>query len=194
MSRLSPLTRRTIAIALLIAVIALPWRLVLLPVAEQFADSAAQIEAQEDMLVRFRRLADSREALRAQLQVLQAQPASQEGYLAGESGTLVAAELQNLVRTIVDRNGGRVESTQILPLAGEGEFQRITLRVRMSADTEGLSRVLYDLESMLPYLFIDGLDIVSRERRGSRRSSDPPAEEAGLLSVTYDVYGYMRAG
>ena len=96
---------------------------------------------------------------------------SQAGYLTGDSETLVAAELQNLVRTIVERNGGRLESTQILPPVNEAAFRRVTLRVRMSVGVEGLFRILYDLESMLPYLFVDGLDIVSRERRGGRQSA-----------------------
>jgi general secretion pathway protein M len=192
-NKLSLPARRVIAIALLIAAIALPWRLIVLPVAARFAESAEQVATQEDMLLRYRRLADSRDALRQQLQVLQAQPASQEGYLTGESGTLVAAELQNLVRTIVERNGGRLESTQILPPTTEGQFQRITLRVRMSTDTEGVSHIFYELESMLPYLFIDGLDIVSRDRRGSRRP-DGDTTEPDTLSVTYDVYGFLRAG
>jgi hypothetical protein len=61
----------------------------------------------------------------------------------------------------------------------------------MSTDTDGLFRILYDLESMLPYLFLDGLDIASRERRARRSISGP---EGSGLSVGYDVYGYIRSG
>jgi general secretion pathway protein M len=189
-NRLSPATRRIIALALLAAAVALPWRLIVLPLLDRFDAYREETAMQEDMLVRYRRLADSREQLRERLEQLQAEPTSQEGYLTGESQTLVAAELQNLVRTIVERNGGRLESTQILPPANEGELRRVTLRVRMSADTEGLFRVFYDLESMLPHLFVDGVDIVSRERRGRRT----PEGQEEALSVSYDVHGYMRAG
>jgi general secretion pathway protein M len=191
-NKLSPATRRIVALALLIAAVALPWRLLVLPLLERFDAYEEQVATQQDLLVRYRGLADSREQFQQRLQQLQAEPASQEGYLSGESATLVAAELQNLVRTTVERSGGRLESTQILPAAPEGEFQRVTLRVRMSADTDGLFRVLYDLESMLPYLFVESVDIVSRERRTTRRAQDGPEE--GVLNVSYDVYGYMRAG
>jgi general secretion pathway protein M len=188
---LSPPVRRIIAVALLVAAIALPYRLIVQPLLEAYAEGSEEVAKQQEMLVRYRKLADSRTDLQARLEQLQAEPSSQAGYLIGESETLVAAELQNLVRTTVERNGGRLESTQILPATSEGAFLRVALRVRMSTDTDGLFRIVYDLESALPYLFLDGIDIASRERRLRGSSAGP---EAGTLSVSYDVYGYMRSG
>ncbi len=191
MKSLSPSVRRLIAVALLVAAVALPYRLIVQPLLQSYDERADAAVAQHELLARYRNLADSRALLRARLQVIQAEPSSQAGYLTGESETLVAAELQNLVRTTVERNGGKLESTQILAPVSEGAFRRVALRVRMSTDTDGLFRILYDLESNLPYLFLDGLDVASRERR-SRRSISAP--EASALSVGYDVYGYMRSG
>ena len=192
MNAFSPATRRIIAVALLVAAIALLWRLIVLPLQEHYQERADVAAAQQDLLERYRRLADSRGSLRARLDEMRRQPLSQEGYLTGDSETLVAAELQNLVRTTVERNGGRLESTQILPPANEAGYRRVTLRVRMSVGGEGLFRILYDLESSLPYLFVDGVDIVSRDRSG-RRGGGKPAD-AGALGVSYDVSGYMRTG
>ena len=191
MRSLSPFVRRFIAVALLVAAIALPWRLIVQPLLQSYDERAEALTAQRNLLARYRNLADSRAQLRARLQVIQTEPTSQAGYLTGESETLIAAELQNLVRTTIERNGGRLESTQILAPVSEGAFRRLTLRVRMSADTDGLFRILYDLESMLPYLFLDSLDIASRERRTRRSVSSP---EGSALSVSYDIYGYMRSG
>lgn len=192
MKALSPPVSRIVALMLLAAVIALPWRLLIEPVRSTFSEYDQAMVTRQEVLARYQRLADSRDTLKTRLEDLEQQPASQEGYLTGESETLVAAELQNLVRTVVERNGGRLESTQILPVVPEAAFQRVTLRVRMSVDTEGLFRIFYDLESMLPYLFVDTLDIVSRERRTLRRR--PGGEMmSGSLSVSYDVFGYMRA-
>ncbi|MBK8175516.1 MAG: hypothetical protein IPK66_09735 [Rhodospirillales bacterium] len=191
MTKLSPLTRKIIAVTLLIVAIALPYRLIVSPLQERSAAYAEQIAARQDVLSRLRRLADSRPQLRERLEKLQSLPSSQEGYLSGDSETLVAADLQTLVRTIVERNGGKLESTQILPATSEGAFRRVTLRVRMSSDTDSLFHTLYDLESMLPYLFLDGLDIVARNRRG--RAASKASAPASELGVSYDVYGYMRA-
>lgn len=192
MKALSPPVSRIVALMLLAAVIALPWRLLIEPLRSTFSEYDQGMVTRQEVLARYQRLADSRDALKARLDDLEQQPASQEGYLTGESETLVAAELQNLVRTVVERNGGRLESTQILPVVPEAAFHRVTLRVRMSVDTEGLFRIFYDLKSMLPYLFVDSLDIVSRERRTLRRR--PGGEMmSGSLSVSYDVFGYMRA-
>jgi general secretion pathway protein M len=188
---LSPSVRRLIAVALLVAAVALPYRLIVQPLLQSYDERADAAATQHDLLARYRNLANSRAQLRARLQEIQAEPSSQAGYLTGESETLVAAELQNLVRTTVERNGGRLESTQILAPVSEGAFRRVALRVRMSTDTDGLFRILYDVESTLPYLFLDGLDIASRERRARRSISGP---EGSALSVGYDVYGYMRSG
>jgi general secretion pathway protein M len=188
---LSPAAGRIIALALLAAAIALPYRLIVAPLQEGYRELTEEAASRRDVLDRYRRLADSREELRQRLETLRDNPAAQTGFLTGESETLVAAELQNLVRSVVERTGGRLESTQVLPSVTEGPFRRVTLRVRMSATIDGLTRVLYDLESMLPYLFVDSLDVVSRERRGGRQT--PQAGES-TLSVSYDVFGYMRAG
>ena len=190
MKALSPAAGRIIALALLAAAIALPYRLIVAPLQDGYQELTDEAASRREVLDRYRRLADSREELRRRLESLRDNPAAQTGFLTGESETLVAAELQNLVRSVVERSGGRLESTQVLPPVTEGAFRRVTLRVRMSANIDGLSRVLYDLESMLPYLFVDGLDVVSRERRGARQ--DPQAG-ASILSVSYDVFGYMRA-
>lgn len=191
MRTLSPAAGRIVALALLAAAVALPYRLIVAPLQERYQELSDEADSRREVLARYQRLADSREQLRQRLQVLRDNPAAQAGFLIGDSETLVAAELQNLVRSIVERAGGRLESTQILPSVTDGAFRRVTLRVRMSADVDGLFRILYDLESMLPYLFLDSVDIVSRERRGSRQT---PEAGAGTLSVSYDVFGYMRAG
>lgn len=189
MRSLSPSVRRIIAVAILVAVIALPYRLIVQPLLESYDEADAQAALQYELLARYRHLAESRAELQARLQEVQAKPAAQAGYLAGESESLVAAELQNLVRSAIERDGGRLESTQVLPPVTEGAFRRITLRVRMFTDNHGLFQIFYDLESSLPYLFLDGIDIGSYERR-----SRTTAEEGGNLSVGYDVYGYMRSG
>jgi general secretion pathway protein M len=188
---LSPGAARIVALALLLAAIAIPYRLIVAPLQDSYRQLREEVATRSDLLARYQRLANSRAELGRRLETLREDPAAQEGYLVGDSETLVAAELQNLVRSVVERGGGRLESTQVLSPTTEGAFRRVTLRVRMSADTDGLFRILYDLETMLPYLFLDGLDIVSRERRGGAGRVQPAA---GTLSVGYDVYGYMRAG
>lgn len=189
MTKLSPAVSRLLAAALLVAAIAIPYRLLIAPLLDHFAAYAADAATQEDLLVRYRRLADSRPQLRERLVEIQEGSAAQSGYLSGDSETLVAAELQNLIRTTVERNGGKLESTQILSAVTEDQFRRVTLRVRMVSDTETLFRTLYDIESALPYLFLDNLDIVSRDSRTGRNDAN---QQGATLTVGYDVYGYMR--
>jgi len=190
MNRLSPGIRRVLALAVLVLAVFLPYRLLVEPVLATFDELSTSAAEREEQLVKFRRLAESREALEARLDALKSRPMAQEGYLSGDSETLVAAQLQTTVRTLVERSGGKLESTQVLAASAEGDFRRVSLRVRMSADSNSLFRTIYELEAAVPYLFIENFDVLSRESRGRRDE----AAGAMVLSVAYDVYGYLRAG
>jgi hypothetical protein len=47
------------------------------------------------------------------------------------------------------------------------------------------------LEAGQPFLFVDSVDISSRQARRRRRNQKTVAENVDL-SINYDVYGYMR--
>lgn len=188
MNRLSLPVRRMLAVTILVLMIFIPYQFLFSPVVSRYHELIQTERRERALLERFQLVGKKAEMLRGQLETLrEAESASSGGYLTGDSETLVAADLQNLVRTTVERSGGRLESTQILPAEIDGDFRRVSLRVRMTADMSSLFRTMYDLESHSPYLFIDNIDIISR---GSRRRED---NDSGLaMSVAYDVFGYMR--
>jgi type II secretory pathway component PulM len=64
---LSPPVRRIIAVALLVVAIALPYRLIVQPLLEAYAEGSEEVDKQQEMLVRYRKLADSRADLQARL-------------------------------------------------------------------------------------------------------------------------------
>jgi general secretion pathway protein M len=190
MTQLSPQMRRFLAWALLAAVLALPYLLIIRPVIAHYQETAETISQRQELLARYRQIAAGRSAFEERLIQLQDDALQAGAYLSGDSEALVAAELQNQVRTLIEAEGGRLESTQILPGTDENGFRRVTIRVRMTADIDSLFRIAYALEGGQPYLFIDSIDINARQARTGRVISG----EEGAMTVGCDVFGYMRQG
>ena len=128
--------------------------------------------------------------LEESLSELSRQPSHTRSYLSGDSEALVAAQLQNVVKQTVERAGGLLDSTLIVPVETTGQFRRITVRIRMSGTIESVFLVLHDLESKEPYLFIDQVDISAVPVRRHRRTNPHSAETQ--LRASFDVFGYMR--
>ena len=66
--------------------------------------------------------------------------------------------------------------------------RRATLRIQFGIDIKGLQKVLYQLETGQPYLFVDQLTV--RQQRVRRRSKE--LEQEPVLDVSFEVFGYVR--
>ena len=62
--------------------------------------------------------------------------------------------------------GGELSSTQAIPVSAKDGFSTITVRVRMTGNSEVLRAVLYKIETSTPLIVIDQIDI--RPMRGLR--------------------------
>lgn len=192
MKPFSPMGRRILALLLLVGVIAVPYVFIVEPLAAKYREYADTIAQDQDLLRRYRRIAANRPLLQARREQLQRDPISQGAYLSGESEALVAANLQNRIKTVIESSGGRLASTQILQSSDEDGFRVVTIRVRMTADTDAASKIFYALEAGQPYLFVDSVDISSRQARRRRRRNQKTAPVNVDLNISYDVSGYMR--
>ena len=179
---------RILALALLGAVLAGLYLLAVRPMTEQYLHYRRSIDQSQDLLGQYRRLGASLPALQSQLDELDRRRASAGTQLQGASDALVAADLQNRIKGIVDARGGQLTSTQILAAKDEAELRRIGIRVQMTATVDALYRIFYDLESGKPFLFLDNIDI--RQRRARRRRKE--AADDSNLAVRFDIYGYLR--
>lgn len=189
--RRGSLPSRLLALALLIVVGLGTVRLIALPVLAAYHETAASIEQSRTLLRRYQALAAQRPQLEERLAARQEADAGSGAYLKGSSEALAAAALQEQVRTIISAAGGELRSTQILPVqpfGPEGSIRRASLRLQLAVDIEGLQQLLYELETVEPYLFVDDLNI--RERRLRRlRNQD---ESKSLLDVDLEVSGFLR--
>lgn len=205
---LSPATRRFAAVGLLFVAIALFWAVVVAPLLDARTQALATIARLEPVIEHGRRAAGDVAALRKQLQRLKQQHLTASGLLTGTNEPIAAAQLQDSLKRAIDGVGGTLASTQVLPARDDGgRFRRITIRARLSVDLPALQRLTYELESSVPYLFLDNVDIA---RRSADHLVQPPgspvrpARQAGNeatsraaggdppLDVSFDLYGYVR--
>ncbi len=112
------------------------------------------------MAARLPRLEAERAALKDAL-------AAQDGFLKATSDTLTAVEMQARIKTVTDHAGGQLKSTQTLPARAENGFRRITARVEVMGNEGALMRIWSDMETGVPFLFIDNF---RRARRGRSRA------------------------
>lgn len=191
MTPLPPAASRLLAVLILLGAIGLIYLGGVEPLLDDYRGTRAAIADREAAIARFRRVAAELPQRRAQLAALRQRQAASEGFLQGTNDALVAAQIQNRIKALVEAAHGELKSTQVLPVQDEGKYRRITIRVQMMLNTEAAQRVLYGVETASPLLFLDNLDLrthAGADRRRERAAEDP------ALDVRLDVYGYMRGG
>jgi general secretion pathway protein M len=163
------------------------------PILIGYRETDQAIEEVQEQLLHYQHLAAMRPVLARQLEQLAAVQGSETYYLSGGTDALAAAALQDRVSALIDGNGGRLLSIQPLLGVDEQGFKRITVRVEMTATIEPLFETLYALETGMPVLFVENLDIQSRftRRRSNQVATQVAAEDAPLLTVGFDLSGYM---
>ena len=188
---MSPAVERAGALALLVVIVGVVAIAAGTPLWRLYDDQAAEIERNRELVQRFGAVAAGLGPLEQELRVVEAGADTSRYTLRGPSPALAAAQLQERVRTVVERHGGTMTSAQVVDTRGEGYFQEVAINVRLSADVPVLQRVLHSLESSVPWLQIEDLVVVARRPRRARRAAlDAPAAPI-LLDVRFRVAGYM---
>lgn len=150
------------------------------------------LEQQQHRLAQMGRLVASREPIQQQIDKIQRDQAIISQYLPQPAPALAAAELQQRVRAVVEAAGGTLRSTQALPPVEEGSAVRVAVSVALTGDTGNLEKILYDLESQTPLLFVDNLEISARENRPRLSGGRMASYTRIQLNVQFEVWGYLR--
>jgi general secretion pathway protein M len=181
------LPSRALALAILAGLAAAFYLLVAAPMLDDYAESLDSIAQRSLELERYRRAAAELPRRQAELAALRERRGTVAGFLAGGNDAVVAAQLQNRIRGLVEQARGELKSTQVLPGEDEGAVRRIAVRGQLTGTLGAVQRVLYALESGSPLLFVDNLSIHADLAEESYRGQglDP------TLDVTLDVYGYL---
>jgi general secretion pathway protein M len=188
MMALSLPVRRTVALGLLAAVLAVFWLLGPQPYLDALGAADAEVARAQSLVTRYARLASEKGALQAQVAAMRAERGRGQGTFPGDNAQLVAANMQDRVKRLVESNAAVARSTQVLPTRDEAGFRQVSIRVTMESEIEGMQKIFHALESSNPYLFLNNVDIRSRVIRSRPQAADKPMS----LNVTFDIYGYMR--
>ena len=182
--------RRALALAILAALVFAVVSGIVAPILEDYRANRRSIDVMRGALARSQVAPSDLPALRAELAGLKQQATSaQGGFLHGANESMIAAQLQNRVKRVVETARGELKSTQVLPSREEGKFRRIAIRGQMTVSIPALQRTFFDLEATSPLLFIDNVDIRVRPASRQRERSTPDT----LLDVRFDVFGYQRS-
>ncbi|PPD35898.1 MAG: general secretion pathway protein GspM [Methylomonas sp.] len=184
-------TQRWLAVGLLLLVIAALIFAVLLPLVSA---GLAYYDEKNDLLFRLQRqqtIAGRETQVKEQLELIKQQFLEQGYFSSSSTEALASAELQNIVKTAVADAGGQLTSTQGLPGKLTDGFFRVAVKVRMTGSTESLVGVLHTIESAVPILVVDQLDI--NPVRGVRNRKTNKIDSSDQLNVSFQVVSFLRS-
>lgn len=189
MIQLTPRQSRAAALALLAVVVAVAALAVAVPFWLLNRRYDIAIEDAATRLERYGKIAGMRDGLQKRVAEVKALGATRH-YLRNASPALAAVELQELVNSVLDANGGKLNSIQILPPKDEGAYRQIAITLQLTAPLSALKTMLYKLESARPYLFINNFSV--RSFAGFAPRTVPAAEPE--LTIQFDLTGYALKG
>ncbi len=184
----TPWLSRAAALLLLAAVVAAAYVWIVEPIATAYADTEAAIADTRALVERYDRLAAARASLEAQLAAIEQKPDTAAYYLSGATDALAAASLQARVTALVEGSGAALLSIQTLTSTEDRGLRRVAIRLQMTAEIAPLVRVLHGLETGIPLLFVDNLELQSQ----AAPTLEPDSAQARApLVVGFDLYGYL---
>ena len=191
------LPRCVTALAVLLVLILILVLLVALPWWERNSMYDEEMERQSRQLQGYQRVIETLPSLKKRLQTTGNSPQLKAFYIGATDPSLGGLSLQRLVEKLVSGSGGKLNSIQIMPPEKEGDVTRISVRLRFLGPAEAFQKLIYDIESNKPVLFIDKVNVRAMKSRKSRRQrpnqKQPQQQQKNVdLHVNLDVYGYLR--
>ena len=176
---------RLFAVGLLLAAICAVLAAVAIPSYVLYHRYDDTMTAAQERIDRYRRVSSQRPDYQRALDLLKARE-SARFFLKNTAPNLGGAELTDLVRQIVETNGSRLASIQAATVKDEGGFRVYSLNIGFNATPASLQKVLYAIETSIPYLFIDSTTIRATVPRGYK----PPPNQEPEVSATMEVQAY----
>jgi hypothetical protein len=124
------------------------------PIQAFFADRDAQISQQRAILARLNAIA----AQRATVAGLTAQSASDGSaeFLQGGNDGVAAANLQTLLKGMVEPTGARLRSVRSLPAKLQADMKYIGVQLEITGTIQAVYQTVRTVETATPFLFIEG--------------------------------------
>ena len=183
--------QRWLALGLLLFVFMLIIFVAIVPLVSTGLDYYQQKKELIFRLQRSKQIVARKETVLADIKSIKQQYQEQNYFSTQDTVALASADLQKFIKSTISSAGGQLTSTQVLPSISENGFNRISVKVRMSGDAEVLRSVLYEIESAVPVMIVDEIDI--RPVRGKRNRKSRKIEPSSKLNINFQATGFMRA-
>lgn len=180
---------RALAVALLVLAVLLAVAAIVLPFVLLHRHYDLAIESLQDRRATYLRVAAQAPEYRKALDALRAVN-GRRFFTTNTAPNLAAAELQDFVRAAIENNSGRITSIQTAQPREDGRFRQVGIDVQLFATTPNLQKILYAVETQLPYMLVENVTI--RPLNAFRGFKPAPGNEPEL-SVQLDVTGFAFA-
>jgi len=175
------------AVILFVALLILLF-LVVLPMYGLYKSTTDEVASLQHRLSQYKTISSKTSGLSSKLEKLQLFNENQEYYFSEAKAALVSAELQGILKEVLQRQGAKILSTQPVTSCNQNERQ-IKVSVHCRADIISLRNLVYELEAHIPVLIIDKINIGRGFRTTFRSQQSNEASEA--LDVRFDVSGFL---
>jgi len=184
------LQQRWIAVGLLISVVLVIILVLIVPVVSKEMELNETKNNLVFRLQQYERILAKKEAVIDSMAKIKQQHEKQGYFNSQTTDALASAEMQEFIKKAIVDAGGQLSSTQALPVSNKDKFSRITVRVRMTGNSEVLRAVLYKIETSTPLIIIDQIDI--RPMRGKRNRTTRQIEPSNELNINFQAVSFMR--
>jgi hypothetical protein len=159
------------------------------PIQAFFADRDAKISQQRAVLARLNAIA----AQRATVAGLAAQSASDgtAEFLQGANDGVAAANLQTLLKGMVEPTGARLRSVRSLPAKLQADMKYIGVQLEITGTIQAVYQTVRTVEAAKPFLFIEGALL----KPALQTAMVPPGRSAvPTIDAQLDIVGAMQLG
>jgi general secretion pathway protein M len=154
---------------------------------------AGEVATQREQLARFEAVVSQREAKEELLREIRSGRQDENLFLGEADFNEAAAGMSNrlgeMVETLADESCQIVSRQPVRPRVQE-RYQRVTVNVRMRCSVDDLLQILHRLESEVPMVLVDDLNVIKQR---ARRRRDDPAEAGDVLDIRFNMSAYLAA-
>jgi general secretion pathway protein M len=182
--------QRWLAVGLLAALLLIVIAAVFVPAIGKWIELREEKDQLAIKLRQYERILAGKDAVIKNMGAVKEAIQEQNYFNSQNTEALASAEVQEFIKKAVVDAGGRLSSTQALPVKSKDKFSLLTVSVRMTGTSEVLRSVLYRLETSTPLIIIDQLDI--RPLRGVRNRQTRQIEQTNDLNINFQAVSFMR--
>jgi hypothetical protein len=157
---------------------------VIAPLFSYYETNAQRLAERQELVQRYQNAAHELPRLRAAAAQGQGRLLDADLLLSGSTDAVAAAALQSVLKVLVELEGTKLTSAEMLPSETEDNVvRRVGVRIAFSGDLTMLTTVLEGVETTRPVLSIGNLDIHTAHDFDEE-------DEDHTLAIVMDVYGF----